>query len=108
MGKLRDIFALLIAVAFSTAMARTDSFEPMALVNDQIITQFDVSQRARQLAVEAGGKEGTYRVQALEELITETIFRQEALAAGHSVSDSAIEKRLTVTWPVLKVYPWTR
>ena len=89
--------AAAVAVAWlSTAVAQTNPFEPAAIVDEQIITRYDVSQRAKQLAVEGGGDEDTYQEQALESLIAETLVRNAALQSGFSVTQEQVSERLTV------------
>ena len=92
------IAAFLIAMA--TVFVAVDAnalgtlFGIAATVDGQAITHYDVSQRAKQIAVERGGQEDSYREVALEEIISETIIRNAALSAGYSVSKREIKDSL--------------
>ena len=88
--------AAVAAAWLSVAVAQTNPFEPAAIVDEQIITRYDVSQRAKQLAVESGGDEDTYQEQALESLISETLVRNAALQSGFSVTQVQVSERLTL------------
>ena len=87
--------AVVAATTFSIAAAQTNPFEPAAIVDEQIITRYDVSQRAKQLSIDGGGVEDAYREQALEALISETLLRNAALQAGYTVTNGDVEARLS-------------
>ncbi len=88
--------AAVAAAWLSAAVAQTNPFEPAAIVDEQIITRYDVSQRAKQLAIEGGGTEDTYAEQALQSLISETLVRNAALQSGLSVSQEQVSERLSL------------
>ena len=99
MRKIQRVFTFAAAVAAaatsSVAAAQTNPFEPAAIVDEQIITRYDVSQRSKQLAIDRGGVEDAYRADALEALISETLLRNAALQAGYTVTNGDVEARLS-------------
>ena len=86
------LLALLVSV--SPASAQTNPFEPAAIIDEQIVTRYDVLQRARQIAIELGGDPESHREAALEALISETLLRNAALAEGYAVNDDQVAERL--------------
>lgn len=72
---------LAIGVSLSAHDAGAQSFSPVAVVNDEVITSFDVDQRARLMTAAAGGS-AVGRDQALEMLVEDTLRLQAAKRAG--------------------------
>ncbi len=89
--------AAVLCTDSAVAVSESNPFEPAAIVDDQIVTRYDVSQRARQIALARGGQEADYRDAALEALIGETLLRSAAIEAGFSVSTEAVDRRLAET-----------
>ena len=88
-------FAVVSGVISEMAQAQSfDSASIAALVGKQVVTHYDVSQRAKKFAIERGGKEADHREGALEELITEMTWRTAAVKAGYSVNKIDIDRRL--------------
>jgi peptidyl-prolyl cis-trans isomerase SurA len=64
-------------------------------VNNDVITQYDVNQRSRLVALTSGQKAGgNARSKALELLIDETLMKQEANRLNVSVPAEAVEKQI--------------
>ena len=82
-------------MVFSPVVLQAFVIRAAAVVNDQIISSYDVELRSRQFVIESGGEAKMYRKQALDGLIDEMLFRRASLRSGHSVTDSEIEKRLS-------------
>ena len=90
------VVAAAVAAWLSAAAAQTNPFEPAAIVDEQIITRYDVSQRAKQIAIDGGGDELAFREQALESLISETLLRNAALQVGMFVTQEQVSERLSL------------
>ncbi len=72
--------ALSVSAAPFTDAALAQSFAPVAIVNDQIITGYDVEQRALLNSITRGGSADT--AAALDELINDTLRLQAARRGG--------------------------
>lgn len=84
------VAALAVAVAQPPLNARADSaIKVKVVVNDQIITTFDVAQRLRlmNLAREKGGEK-----EAIEQLINETLEMADAKRRGFTVPEAQVER----------------
>ncbi len=81
------VAAMAIALSLGAAGAQT-RFEPAAVVNDSVVTRFDVEQRIRLL----GGRpqDGELREAALDQLIDDRLKMEAARRAGVTPSESAI------------------
>lgn len=84
------ITALFLAVAATATQAQT-AFAPVALVNDTVITHYELDQRMRLLVVNGAPKNDQLRGVALEQLVVDSIRREAARAAGVTPSPDAIE-----------------
>lgn len=70
-------------------------FTPLVKVNDEIITGYDVQQRAALLRFAAGGRaEGDVERQALEELVGDALKLQEADRIGLEITDQVFSDAL--------------
>ncbi|MFN0263288.1 SurA N-terminal domain-containing protein [Tepidamorphus sp. 3E244] len=88
------VFAAAIMLAINVALPATASAQTrvVALVNDEPITSYDVSARAKFLSVVSRkGSQKAMNSAALEELIEEKLKFQEAKRLGLKAQDSAIE-----------------
>lgn len=86
-----------IAAALATILAlgvgeraMAQSFAPVAVVNDQIITGYDVAQRARLMSIASGGSETVGTDTALDALIEDTLRIQAARRAGIDPSQDEV------------------
>lgn len=85
----RRIAALLAALLLAAPVAAQGLFDPVARVNEDVITELEVDQRARFL--DLFRTPGDTRQIAIDRLIDERLQRQAAQAAGIEVSPEAIE-----------------
>lgn len=67
--------------AFYSTVAKAQNFAPVAIVNDQVITGYDVSQRALLNSITAGGGSSDSQ-KALNDLIDDSLRLQAAQRAG--------------------------
>lgn len=94
---LAQIAVLAIALAIPAAgQNRTqdrDLYAPAVVVNDQLITEFDIQQRIRLMQI-LGGVTGDLRQAAIETLIDDRLREQAARQAGIKLSDEQIQAAL--------------
>ena len=83
--------ALAIAATAAAAGAQT-AFEAVVVVNDQIVTRYDVEQRARLLRVNGAPDSPELGNIALQQLIEDRLKRSAAQARGLSLPDEAIDE----------------
>lgn len=88
-GFLGRLVALSVALALAAPVAAQGLFSPVVRVNDSVITEWEVQQRARFL--ELFRTPGDLRQIAIDRLIDERLQRQAAEAAGITVTPEAIE-----------------
>lgn len=77
-----------LLLAMPAAQAQQGQFAPAAIVNDRVITNYDVTQRARLLDVL--DVRGDLQAEALDRLIDERVQRAEAERRGVQLDDTAI------------------
>ena len=86
--------ALAAAMILATpSMAAAQSFAPVAVVNDEVITTFDVDQRMRLLKAAGARTAGeALRSAALEELVNDRLRLQAARRAGIAPSSEQVRR----------------
>ncbi len=85
LSQVRPLAALFLGAwcFLSPQMASAQQFAPVVVVNDEIITGYEVDQRVRLIDAASGGAAGTASYeQALEQLIDDRLKLQAAKAAG--------------------------
>ena len=71
-----------VPMSFVPSAVMAQSFAPVAIVNDEIITGYDVDQRQRLLAAASGGSGAPGREVVIQQLIDDALRLQAARAAG--------------------------
>jgi peptidyl-prolyl cis-trans isomerase SurA len=89
-GAVGRVAAVVLAVCAGTAVAAQTRFEPAAIVNDAVITRFDVEQRIRLLG--GTGQGGELREAAMTQLIDDRLKMEAARRAGLTPTDAAIRE----------------
>jgi parvulin-like peptidyl-prolyl isomerase len=93
-GPLAGLRALAAATALAALAAASPApaqsrFEAAAKVNDQVITRYDVEQRARLLALGGGPRGADLEARALEQLVEDKLKLEAAQRAGLAPSPEA-------------------
>lgn len=86
---LRMMIFLALSLGSAPVAAQTDLFAPIARVNDRVITQFELNQRA--LFLQALNAPGDLQQEALDRLIDERLQLDAAAALGVTVSEDQIQ-----------------
>ena len=86
------IWAVIGAIALGPAAHAQGQLTPVITVNDRVITQFELSQRA--LLLEAFNTSGDLRELAREGLIEDRLKQQELDRVGLQISDEALQAAL--------------
>jgi len=84
------VTALFLALSAVAGQAQT-AFAPVALVNDEVITHYDLDQRMRLLVVNGAPQNAQLRDVALEQLVVDRVRLDAAKAAGVTPAPAAIE-----------------
>ncbi|MFV0475059.1 MAG: peptidylprolyl isomerase [Pikeienuella sp.] len=82
---------LIAAVALSAPAAAQTAFAPVVVVNDDVITYYDVTQRARLLAMSGAQPSPQLNSAALEQLIDDRLRSQAGRRANIDASPEAIK-----------------
>lgn len=77
-----------MALALATHVFAANPYEPARIINGDVITDYDISQRARLL--EALGVEGDLRSQALEDLTNDRLKVQSGAQIGFELPEDAL------------------
>ncbi len=91
--KLMPAFAVLLAVALSVSGASAQNlFAPVAKVNDDVITGYDVIQRSALLKFSSSRSIADVERMALDQLVADSLKIQEAKRLGFTMDDSSMSK----------------
>ena len=93
MTKMRFILNAIAAVAllvalFATPVVAQNPYAPAARVNEQVVTNFEVDQRLKFMALLGAGND---RQKALEALVNERLQLTAAVAAGINLTDEQVQ-----------------
>lgn len=87
------LLAAALALAASPAAAQ-DRYAPAAFVNDEIITNYDVEQRQRLLAMTGAPRAADLRRAALDSLVDEALKRSAGQSAGIVITEEQVDAGL--------------
>lgn len=92
---MRRVLTILLTVILlgaqpAPAGAQT-AFQPVAIVNDSVITAYDVDQRMRLLVANGARQDAGLRAMALEQLVIDRVRRNAAKAAGLEARPEAVD-----------------
>ena len=102
---LRMLLILAILTFASPPAEAQSAFSAAAFVNDAIITQYDVEQRAKLLTVAGAPKDGNLRALALQSLIDEKLKREAGKTLGIGASEDVLAQAMQNFARTLRVAP---
>lgn len=88
-SSIKTVIALVAGIALAPAVAAQGLFDPVVLVNDDVVTEYEVSQRItflRLLNSPGGGRQDV-----IETLVNESLQSQAVAAAGLELSEEGLE-----------------
>ncbi len=91
---LLTLFILTLSALSAAAPRAQTAFAPVAVVNDTVITHYDLDQRMRLLVVNGAPQNQQLRAIALEQLVVDRLRLEAAKAAGVTPAQSSIESAI--------------
>lgn len=102
---LRTILVMALLTFASPPAEAQSAFSAAAFVNDSIITQYDVEQRAKLLTVAGAPRTDDLREMALQSLIDEKLKRRAGKDAGAAASEESLGQAMEVFARSLRIAP---